>query len=445
MRRIVVTLIVLVCLVLSAGMFAAQAATEDEIEGAINDGLTWLVGQQHADGSWYDYEGNDTAATCLVLVKLQERAYELGHDSPFDPNYEYAENVERGWGFVFNAARVVKQDPLPVQTHGDPDTNGNGYGIYFQSGSPHPTYTTGICTMALTASGTPNRPNDGGLDFDGDTNADTFLELAQEAVDWLAFAQVDSGIDEGGWRYEACDGSCSADQSNSGYAVLGVQYGDEFGCTVPDWVRTELDVYIDYIQCDVAGADYGGSGYDVPCGWVNELKTGNLIFEMTFVGDDPSEGRFQDALDYMERHWQDANTDPGWGYDVLPANYQAMYCLMKGLEFSRIDLLDTDGDGNRDNDWFNQEPPAAPAQDFASVLVAQQHPDGYWNDCCWGERILGTAWALLTLEKVAPPPPVPVGGLTMPPLPFDLLVPMLALGALAAIVATAVVLKKLRA
>jgi hypothetical protein len=148
--------------------------------------------------------------------------------------------------------------------------------------------------------------------------------------------------------------------------------------------------------------------------WVNQLKTGNLIFEMTFVGDDASAGRFQDALDYMERNWRDADDgwsdgNDGWGYNVYPASYQAMYCVMKGLEYSRVDLLDTDGDGVRDNDWFNQEPPASPAQDFASVLVAQQNPDGSWpGNCAWGDSVLCTTWALLTLEKTVPPLPVAV-------------------------------------
>jgi hypothetical protein len=267
--------------------------------------------------------------------------------------------------------------------------------------------------MALAASCEPDRPNDGGLDIDGDGNVDTFQEIAQEAVDWLAYAQGDFGNGEGGWDYWGIDnGSSEAeDNSNSGYAVLGLAYAEGFGCTIPPWVRTELNVWIGNVQDPVNGdVDDGGSWYrPVTWPWVNELKTGNLIFEMTFVGDDPSAQRFQDALDYIERHWRDANLNPGWGYDSFSADYQAMYCLMKGLEYSGIDLIDTDGDGQRDDDWFNQEPPAIPPQDFATVLVAQQHPDGFWPSCHWGdEPVLCTTWALLTLEKAVPPLIVPV-------------------------------------
>jgi len=84
---------------------------------------------------------------------------------------------------------------------------------------------------------------------------------------------------------------------------------------------------------------------------------------------------------------------------------------MKGLEYSGIDLIDTDGDTVSDDDWFNQEPTASPSQDLASVLVAQQDtavgPNfGSWSGCNWGDQTLCTIWALLTLEKVTPPPPV---------------------------------------
>lgn len=228
--------------------------------------------------------------------------------------------------------------------------------------------------------------------------------------------------------------------------MLGLQYGAELASTVPDWVKTELDTYIDYIRCDTAGDDHGGSGYTSPSSWVNELRAGNLISEMTLVGDDPSAGRFEVALIYIERNWRHANdgfssgTD-GWRCDTNPASYQAMYCLTKGLELSGIDLLDTDGDGNRDNDWFNQEPPGSPAEGFASVLVRQQT----WSGCAWGSPVLSTSWALLILEKVAPEPLKPVGGVAVPAPPFALLVPALAMGALLAVTATAVILKKIKA
>lgn len=393
---------------------SANAATEDEIEEAIASGVDWLASQQENDGRWGNWE--QTAVTCFALLELEERAHHLGYESPFDPDYPYSDNVIRGWQYIFGVPHV-RRTPLGVQLHNgnpdNPDTNGNGYGIYFDTWGT-PTYNTGICLMALAASRTPNRPNDGGRDYNVDGSPDTFKEIAQEAVDWLAFAQADSGWPEGGWDYGAQDNAGDrADNSNSGYAVLGLAYGEDFGCTVPDWVRTELEVWINHIQYVGEGGNHGGSCYgEPPCEWGNELRTGNLIFEMTFVGYDSSVQRFQDALNYIVRHWQDPNTDAGWGYNVYPADYQAMYTLMKGFQYSDIARIDTDDDGNRDDDWFNQEPPALPPQDFATVLLAQQNADGSWPQTQWEEEgeppIISTVWALLTLEKVTPPPPVPV-------------------------------------
>jgi hypothetical protein len=418
-KVMLLTLALALALVMALVAVPAQAATPAEIEQSIVDGLEWLcgegdeLGQQQADGSW----GYDTAKTGLVLIKLQERAYELGYSSPFDPAYEYSDEIVAGWTYIFTGGRTAKQTPLGTQDHtagasgtvDNPDTNANGYGVYF---TPRTTYATGICLMALVASGTPNRQNDGALDFDGINGADTFKELAQEAADWLAYGQTDSGAGEGGWDYDATNnGAGSPDNSNSGYAVLGLAGAEDFGCVVPQWVKAELNAWIGTIQDPVNGDnDDGGSWYEPGWAWVNQLKTGNLIFQMAFYGDAAGDQRVQDALGYIERNWRvqecceksppyDAD---GWGYNQDPACYQAMYCLMKGLVYMGIELIDTDGDGVRDNSWFNQEPSATPPEDFATTIVAQQRVAGSWDATCWGDTITNTVWALLTLERFAP-------------------------------------------
>ena len=315
--------------------------TPEQIQQSINEGVTWLADHQNADGSWNNNE--EVAHTCFALIKLQDRAYELGYDSPFDPAYPYVDNVISGWEFVLDPVNHVIPKSISIQVHGsnldDPDTNGNGFGVSFlpccQALSQ--TYTTGICLMALGSTGTPDRLNEGMYDFTPPAGVDTYLELAQDVADWLAFAQGDAGHLEGGWTYEAIDNNnwiYGADNSISGYAMLGLAEAISFGCTVPDWVARELDVWIGMVQDPVDGdTNDGGSIYSPPGpgGWVNELKTGNLIFEMTYYGDDPAAPRFGDALDYISRHWRDTNIDPGWGYGVVPANYQAMFTLMKGF------------------------------------------------------------------------------------------------------------------
>ena len=356
-----------------------KAATEEQIQNSINSGVAWLVSQQNpTTGSWGTYD--HVAHTGFDVVKLEDRAYELGYESPFDPEYEYSENVINGLNYIFSQALYRCSET----------------GIAFSTA--HETYNTGIAMMAIAASRTPDRVvNVAGSAVHGWT----YLQVLTANVEYFRCAQNADGA----WRYWYLDEP--SDQSNTGYAVLGLSYAEAFGVPIPDSIRTGLANYINYIQCDDVDGGWsatldGGSGYVLPCSWVNELKGGNLIYEMCFVGEDHDSERFQRALAYIERHWHDANIDPGWGYNYTDPNYQAMYTLMKGLEYCSIDLLDLDGDTVRDEDWFNQEPPLTPPEDFASVIVQKQTIDDNWTGCYWGNPILCTEWALLTLEKIAP-------------------------------------------
>jgi len=450
-KKIAATVLFIFLLTQTALMLPpVTGATEEEIEDSIAKGLAWLASQQNPDGSWTNDNNQMTAVTGFALIKLQMRARELGFESPFDPAYEYSSNVTMGWVFIFDVIGDIpshaKAQDMGLQTHDgsddDPDFNGNGVGVYFHNPAVHYTvYTTGVCLMALEASGTHDRVNPGGIDFDGDGNPDTFKEIAQDAAEWLAFAQGDSGDDEGGWGYGALDNQTEddwTDNSNGGYAVLGLAAAEGFECTVPDWVRTELDAWIATIQDPVDGdPDDGGSYYNpdwLPgTPWVNELKTGNLIFQMTFCGDATTATRFQDALDYIARHWRDENNDPGWGFNQAPAHYQAMFCLMKGFEYSEKGLIDLDDDDTDEHDWY---------QEFADVIIAQQNPDGSWPLGDYGDEILNTIWALLTLEKITPPPPPPpVGGTVYAP-DKTLLIAMVGTPAALALAAIALALAK---
>ena len=391
----------------------SRVSTE-QIQKSIDMGVSWLASRQNWDGSWGDpyYK---IGCTGLVLTKLEEYAYE-NDKSPFGTEFIYRNNVISGWKFLFsevqNNTNCIHKLEISDQKHGqkweDPDVRPNGYGLYFGTGNYY-SYCTGICLMALASTGTPNRKVEGGLDFDNDNFTDTYFEIAQDTVDWIAFAQGDLNYSRGSWDYSYLNNSESTgDNSNSGYIVMGLAAAEEFGCTVPGWVRRELDFWINNIQdpvdSDSSGYD-GGSYYRPGNKNINSLKTGNLIFEMTFYGDKTTSGRFIDAIDYIERHWHDEYSNQGWGYNCSIAEYHAMFCLMKGLEYSGINYLDLDGDDYTDHDWFNE---------FASVLIEQQNQNGSWNKDSWSDSnlILSTTWVLLTLEKVIPAnPPSPPPGL----------------------------------
>ncbi|CAF30057.1 prenyltransferase/squalene oxidase repeat-containing protein [Methanococcus maripaludis] len=343
---------------------SAAAATEDEIEASIDAGVEWLASQQNETGYWGDCGDDLPAITGFALVKLVDRARELGVD-PFDPEeYEYARNVTAGYNWLESQKNVQ----FGIN---DSQTNNNGQAIFFSSTSGHQTYNTAIALMAFA--------NLNGYDEYNET-------LVQDMVDWF----VDTQNDDGAWRYGA---SGISDNSNTGYAVIGLAYAENAGADIPDSLKTGLSGWIDVIQDPVNG----GSWYTTETAWVNSLKTGNLILEMGFVGDDTTSGRLNDAVDYLVAHWNDVGSGTlmtGW----KPHNYQAMYCIMKGLEYMQIEEIDG-------IDWYG---------DFSDYIVANQNETGFWSGDPWAiygnqNQILSTEWALLTLEKATVIKEIPVG------------------------------------
>ncbi|MFC2059552.1 carboxypeptidase regulatory-like domain-containing protein [Chloroflexota bacterium] len=371
------------------------------VVAAIADGVDWLASQQNADGSW----GTNwpVAKTALAVLKLETHATDIG-TSADNVTYQYYTHVVKGLNYLFASANTTD---IGLQNHDgtwdDPDTNGNSIGVYFSSpdfngGSHHvPVYETSITMMALGASKTPAKlVNVAG----SPVNGWTYAEVLQDAVDYLACAQTDSGFGRGGWNYDMTDNRGDrADQSNSGWVTLGLAYAEDpatFGLTIPNFVRTELDRWIDYIQDDTdGGAWYTGPDdpqekHHDPA--TNMLRTGNLLQQMAFLGDTIVTPRVKNAIDFLVNHWND-NSGQGWG--ACPTDYHTTYTVMKGLE-----ALGTDNITSSDNAtviyWF---------PDFVAAILSEQAADGWWpvSNFDDGEHILSTEWAMLTLQKVIPP------------------------------------------
>lgn len=410
--------VVLMLLLCTIPLTTTKATEEDDdIETAIEAGLTWLAGRQNPDGSWGYWEF--TSTTALIVMKFETYAIELGID-PLDESYIYYDQVREGLDFIFADAHII---PLSVQTAGDPDANGNGDGVYF--GDPyvnnHRIYSTSTVMMAIASSTHPEMIVDV---LSSEVVGKTYQLVLEDTVDYLAFAQTDISPGRGGWGYTENSGGYS-DNSNAGYAVLGLGYAEApppygFGIEILPWVKDELNYWIDFIQDDITG----GSGYTDPSFWVNILKTGNLLYEMAFVGDTTETPRVIDAVNFIDAHWDDTDYSPGWrgpgpeeeyehpyGWDWpdwpnWPACYQAMYTTMKGLEVLRIEYISPINDPSG-IDWF---------ADFVEVLLDQQNDDGSWPSAPffgrwddggvyeweYWDNILSTTWALLTLEKVVP-------------------------------------------
>ncbi len=348
-------------------MLPAMGASDEEIQAAIEAGVAWMVTQQYADGHWSDYE--PIAGTGFAVVKLADYAYELAEEGeitgPFDAGYIYHAHFMAGLDYILEAAESC------------------GTGICFNTAG-HETYNTALALMAVTAAKNPTYVHPGANPW---TGAQTLEYITSEIVEYFKMAQNPDGA----WRYWFTNEP--SDNSNTGFVVLALRYAEAQGCNV-DSVKAALSGWLDFIQSDASG----GSGYTDPDDWVNLLKTGNLLFEFAFVGDDVDDTRVQDALDYIELHWNDLNVDPGWkGSGGSTPCLLAAYCLMKGFEAYQIGELEI---GGSPIDWFDE---------MTTLICDAQNADGSWPRSNWdgsSTGILSTLWALLTLEKTTPPPPV---------------------------------------
>ena len=351
-----------------------NGATDQEIDQAISDGLTWLVSKQSSDGYFGEEYGYALAAkTGFAVLKLEEYAFEEGFESPFDPDYQYSQNLTDGLNYIFSRAVLI-------------DTNGDSIddALFF---GDHLVYETSVVIMAIAAGESPDRMVPAlGTPIDGWT----YKQVLQYALNYLIYTQQPNG----GWGYH--HGDMWSDNSNTGYAVLGLMYAqNNFGLTIPDTVLSGLNNWTYYIQCSTDG----GSGYESPCNWVNVLKTGNLLYEMAIVGETADSARVKAAISYIENHWNDASWDPGWkGGNWYPAwpEYQATYTMMKGFEAMNIKEINVSG---IKIDWFGE---------VSTAIIGSQNQDGSWNSTNWGDQLLATEWALLTLEKAVEIPNIEV-------------------------------------
>jgi len=126
----------------------------------------------------------------------------------------------------------------------------------------------------------------------------TYYDVMVDVVDWLAWGQGDSLTGRGGWNYGP--NYSYGDNSVAQWPVLGLIAAEQWGINAPAFVKSELNYWIDYIQND----SNGGSGYSHPTDWLlNIAKTGGLLVEMYFVGDDKDAPRAQQAISYIQSRW----------------------------------------------------------------------------------------------------------------------------------------------
>jgi hypothetical protein len=359
-------------LLVSMTVVPVQAATQTEIDQAIQDGLAWLAANQYPDGHFYgSYALADTAAAVL--------AFENEGHFPGGGN-TYSTEVEKGLDWLFT--RAFKQSINP-QTAGDPDTNGNGLGIYFNY-SGRPTYETGMVMQAIVASNTPTR-----LVNTGPCTGMTYAQVVTDTVDYFAWAQTDGGTGIGGWAYGPVNNnSTHGDNSISQWPVLGLVAAEQWGINAPQFVKDKLQLWVTYIQ----NAN-GASGYSHPGNYLNIAKTGGLLVEFYYLGDDQFTARAQKAINYINSRW---NVGPSGTWYGNRGHPYAMFSVFKGLELMGVTTI-PNAPGNTETpagDWWG---------DYSEYLVNTQLSLGNWNGYGYWYHSMAVGWYIVILQATVFP------------------------------------------
>ena len=359
------------------------AVTQEQKNEAIEKGLEWLAAQQNSDGSWTcQMHGQyNVSATAFAVLKFEHHAKEILGIDPFNTTYEYSDEIERGWHYIFN--HTVCRD-IGMQPAGDPDVNlVNDMGVYFMSpGSNRPGYETGIVMMALEASCHPEFIVDASA---GCVDGWTYLDVMKDTVDYVAWAQSDApNVGRGGWRYSP--NSPSSDNSVSQWPVLGLMSAAGWGVNAPDWVKSELlNHWLVYSRNSVTGCfGYTSSSSVTGSGWVGVTAAG--LTELTYCGVTTDDDRWVNASRCICKNWDTSNI----------GNIYTMYGVMKASMTAQPEIIWWYNCSIDNHSW---------QEEYDEWLNGTQLSDGSWPaGGGWGDENLNTEWALLILQKVVPPP-----------------------------------------
>jgi hypothetical protein len=204
--------------------------------------------------------------------------------------------------------------------------------------------------------------------------------------------------------------------STAQWPPLGMLAAEEnMNSTVPEFVRTELEIWLNAAQNTALNNDNGGFAYILPNSttWYNITKAAAGIICHEFLGTPLTDPRVESAIGFVYRHWNDTGTS--WDHTKLLGNSYGMYGLMKAMRIPQPDILHvteydyTSGTQTaNDFDWY-YTPAGQIQQGMASYTVSTQQVDGSWHDVVGSNQVFNafcTGWRVLILLKgltVIPP------------------------------------------
>ena len=383
-------------LLMNVRMPLANAASQTSINAAITKGLVYLNNTQDLDGSWNETFGYPIANTAMAVLAFENQ----GHYS-WNASDPYSTDVQKGLNYLFANGENIT---ISNKTWGNPDTSGDGIGVYWNATEFDRTYETSMALMAIVGSDAPTNVTSAGSPL----GVRTYHAIVQDIVDYLAYGQndVSSGSFRGGWGYY--ENSGSSDNSNTAWPVLALMAAELWGINAPSFVATELNYWV--LNCqDLTGnstsnppttsGGYGSFGYgarDSVLGGVAEAASG--ILQLTYMGEPTTNSSIIAAEGYINALWNVSNG----GWDVNFGNLYAMYAVMKACREATPTPIQyiANYDGTPGVEWYNG------TGEYADVLVGNQSGDGSWvNWVSWDESgaystALSTALGVLILEFV---------------------------------------------
>ncbi|BCX47850.1 VonWillebr and factor type A domain-containing protein [Haloferula helveola] len=388
--------------------------TKDQLVNmAIEKGLRFLYLNQHPAGPdqclWQGSNNNSTrneytvGSTGAAVLAFEENGHLPGNDPVQDI---YAPTVDCGLNWLTNFATTY---PISVQTAGDPDSNGNGVGVYFWAGG-HETYSNCLAGLALIASETSAADAQARTIPAGPLAGTSYYDAIQDFLDLLAFSQTDGGT-SGGWVYSIRTSNSGGNDGSAMQwpALVSRAAEDLWGLSTPAWVKERNAGAYRTLQ-----NASGGVGYRSNVQWLNAVKTGGALVALQVAGYDTSDPDVQQGINYIGSVWaNDSGSGTFFNNGGTFGQWYGMYGVKKGLQLQGVSTLNTSA-GPRDwqsdydcwllGDASGLDPSASPSRRNTNSMFGQLANGSWLSTTQWpgtsvSDAEIATAHGVLILTR----------------------------------------------
>jgi hypothetical protein len=338
----------------SAGGLLWQAMAQEDVnqargmitpatQEAINQGLTFLAGQQAADGSY----GNGPQTGSIAITALAGLAFMAGGHQP--GRGVHGDRVTRAVRFIVD--------------HADRRAAARGWFLNNPMSAGHgPMYGHGFATLFLAeVYGMVNEPN----------LRNDVRETLHQAVALI----IDTQNAEGGWRYRPV--RADADLSVTICQIMALRAARNAGIAVPKTVADRCTQYVKDCQ-DLHGT--GGFRYQKNAGGAGFARTAAGVVALNSAGVYDGES-VQKGLDYLMRF------RPGNAQGGILGNFEQQMHYFYGHYYA-VQAMWIRG-GQYWREWY-------PA--IRNELLANRRPDGSWDMATQLGSHYSTAMALIILQ-----------------------------------------------